>query len=409
LDASGTATITAADIDAGSNDNCGAVSLSLDVTSFDCSDLGNNTVTLTVEDACGNQSTCTATVTVEDNLGPDLTCPTGRNEIIDINDEFSIPDYSSLVTFSDNCDASPTLSQSPPIGTIISGEGTIEPITFTATDFSGNITQCSFNITLTDTSSLSIVCPPDRIELVDNSCEFELPDYTSLATTTDAVSVTQSPVAGTIISGHGTNQVITLTAFDAGGASVNCTFTVTLADPIAPTFTSCPAETIEPADDEYLGANVTWTEPTYADNCSGATLSSTHASGDFFAVGRTTVEYVVEDAAGLTDTCRFDVVVTEAPPPTITGLTDVCTPGQETYSVTDPGSYTFMWTVINGTIVGPDNNSSVVVDWTGTVQGQLEVTITSGSGGSVTGTLSVDKYATPSVGNINSSGALIRR
>ena len=119
--------------------------------------------------------------------------------------------------------------------------------------------------------------------------------------------------------------------------------------------------------------------------------------------------YVVEDGAGLTDTCRFDVVVTEAPPPVITGVTEVCTPGQETYSVTDPGSHTFLWTVTNGTIVGPDNNSSVLVNWTGTVQGQLEVTITSGSGGSVTGTLSVDKYATPSVGNINSSGALIRR
>src|SRR5690606_15871311 len=70
LDASGAATITAADIDNGSNDACGIASLSLDVTEFGCDDVGANTVTLTVTDNNGNVSTATAVVTVEDNVVP---------------------------------------------------------------------------------------------------------------------------------------------------------------------------------------------------------------------------------------------------------------------------------------------------------------------------------------------------
>jgi len=74
LDASGNATITPAQIDNGSNDACGIASLSLDQTTFTCSDIGNNTVTLTVEDNNGNTSTCTATVTVEDDVDPVALC-----------------------------------------------------------------------------------------------------------------------------------------------------------------------------------------------------------------------------------------------------------------------------------------------------------------------------------------------
>jgi hypothetical protein len=57
------ATITAADIDNGSSDNC-SVSLSLSNNTFGCSNIGDNTVTLTVTDPSGNSDNCDATVTV---------------------------------------------------------------------------------------------------------------------------------------------------------------------------------------------------------------------------------------------------------------------------------------------------------------------------------------------------------
>jgi predicted extracellular nuclease len=60
----GSATITANDINNGSNDECGPVTLSASKTSFDCSNIGANTVKLTVADGTGNTATCSTTVTV---------------------------------------------------------------------------------------------------------------------------------------------------------------------------------------------------------------------------------------------------------------------------------------------------------------------------------------------------------
>ena len=75
--ASGTVSITAADIDNGSTDNCGIASMSLDVSSFDCSMVGDNTVTLTVVDNAGNSASCTAVVTVQDVTAPEVFCVGG--------------------------------------------------------------------------------------------------------------------------------------------------------------------------------------------------------------------------------------------------------------------------------------------------------------------------------------------
>lgn len=71
LDANGEATIAASDIDNGSTDNCGIASYELDITDFDCEDVGANIVTLTVKDATGNSNSATATVTVLSTLTAD--------------------------------------------------------------------------------------------------------------------------------------------------------------------------------------------------------------------------------------------------------------------------------------------------------------------------------------------------
>jgi hypothetical protein len=76
LDESGNASITAADVDDGSSDNCtdqADLILSIDVSSFTVANVGVNTVTLTVEDAHGNSNTSTSTVTVKDRLNQTIT------------------------------------------------------------------------------------------------------------------------------------------------------------------------------------------------------------------------------------------------------------------------------------------------------------------------------------------------
>ncbi len=67
LDANGVATITVDDINGGATDNCGTIAtMFISQETFNCDNVGENQVTLTAIDECGNEATCTATVTVEE-------------------------------------------------------------------------------------------------------------------------------------------------------------------------------------------------------------------------------------------------------------------------------------------------------------------------------------------------------
>ncbi len=70
LPPSQTVSITPGDVNNGSSDACGIDTLSIDVDTFTCANLGGNTVVLTVTDIHGNSSTCNATVTVQDIVAP---------------------------------------------------------------------------------------------------------------------------------------------------------------------------------------------------------------------------------------------------------------------------------------------------------------------------------------------------
>ena len=94
LDENGQVEITGADVDGGSWDVCGIELLSLSLSSFNCDNLGDNTVVLTVTDVNGNTSTCEATVTLEDNIAPALgylvpVAPTVTISLVGYGDETS--------------------------------------------------------------------------------------------------------------------------------------------------------------------------------------------------------------------------------------------------------------------------------------------------------------------------------
>ncbi|MCB0568201.1 MAG: HYR domain-containing protein, partial [Phaeodactylibacter sp.] len=70
LNAGGSASVTAAQVNNSSSDNCGVASLSVSPNTFSCANVGPNAVTLTVTDVNGNSASCSATVTVQDNTAP---------------------------------------------------------------------------------------------------------------------------------------------------------------------------------------------------------------------------------------------------------------------------------------------------------------------------------------------------
>ena len=69
LDSFGNATITAAQINNGSTDNCSVSTMSLSQYTFTISDIGIKTITLTITDSSGNISTASSQVTVDGSLG----------------------------------------------------------------------------------------------------------------------------------------------------------------------------------------------------------------------------------------------------------------------------------------------------------------------------------------------------
>lgn len=340
------------------------------------------------------------------------TCAADKFYDADPSCQIIVPELTSEIVASDNCDPDPEITQSPLAGSTI-GEG-VTTVTITVTDAAGNTTTCTADITVTDVSPPTFTAPADITIYTDTDCNYdasvsETGDVTDEA---DNCGVGDATFVDAVDATDPTNIIVTRTwslTDDHGNAADDQVQLITVRDNTPPVITGCPADINTAADTGYCGTEVTWIEPTVSDNCPGVILTSTHNPGDFFPVGTTTVTYTATDACGLTDICEFDVIVADASPPVISGSTEVCTPVQNTYSVVDPGTHTFSWEVTSGTISGSATDPVVTVEWTGTAQGILEVTITSASGCTSTNSITVDKFETPTIGNINSSKSLIRR
>lgn len=147
LDAAGAATITAAAVDNGSFDACGAVTLAVSPDTFGCSDLGMNVVTLTVTDPEGNMATGNATITVRDVTPPTITyCPANFTIQVPSGLCKGTLDLSgaNATVATDVCDPAPVITTDIPNGALL--EPGLHTVVATATDASGNSTNCSFDV-----------------------------------------------------------------------------------------------------------------------------------------------------------------------------------------------------------------------------------------------------------------------
>ncbi|NVK65399.1 MAG: HYR domain-containing protein, partial [Flavobacteriales bacterium] len=316
LDGSGNATITASDVDGGSTDNCGTVALVVNPTSFTCADLGANTVVLQVMDGGFNMATCTATVTVADTLSPVVSCPGNQTEVASATCDFTLPDYTALVTTSDNCGGTIALTQSPAAGTVITSD---QVITMTAVDASGNSAACTFDVLLTGTTPPTAVCQDITVYLDGSgSASIAAADIDGGSTATcGGLSLSASATSFTCAD-LGANNV-TLTVTDGGGNTDDCIAVVTVLDTIAPTpdMASLPDVTAE--------CEVTsLTAPTGLDNC-GTVNVTNDATFPISTQGSTVVTWTFDDGNGNTATQTQTVIINDfaSPIPSSAPLPDV--------------------------------------------------------------------------------------
>lgn len=157
----GTATITPDMVNNGSFDACGEVSINLDINSFTCDNLGQNDVTLIVEDNAGNKSTCTAIVTVINNMPPTLFCIAPINSV-QLNEDgivFMTPANFNY-TVEQNC-LSRLESVVTPNSFTCDNIGT-NAITLTVTDENGNSASCQTTVMVLDSANNCYDCEEDN-------------------------------------------------------------------------------------------------------------------------------------------------------------------------------------------------------------------------------------------------------
>ena len=153
-------TINSIDIDGGSTDNCGIASVTVDsgnlTTDFDCSQVGVNTVTLTVTDVNGNISTCDAEVTVEDTISPTAVCQ-------DITAQLDATGTAILTAANidggsfDNCGIDSLSISSEDVNWDCIDVG-VHTVTLTVTDVNGNVSTCDAQLTVENNQTPTLSC-----------------------------------------------------------------------------------------------------------------------------------------------------------------------------------------------------------------------------------------------------------
>ncbi len=161
LDESGKVTLYATDLDGGSTDADVGDVISFAISGdteidYTCSNLGEQTLTLTVSDNNLAQSTCQSTVSVYDTISPIVVSCTSDTTVLCAPSSPGVTVTYSPPVFSDNCIGTTKLVSGQPSGTSFSvGVTTVE---YNFYDASGNDTaKCVFNIEVVKDNELPVI------------------------------------------------------------------------------------------------------------------------------------------------------------------------------------------------------------------------------------------------------------
>ncbi|MFY0625302.1 MAG: fibronectin type III domain-containing protein [Reichenbachiella sp.] len=312
LDANGSAFITTDDINNGSSDNCtadNALILSLSKTSFTCSEIGNNTVTLTVEDLGGNTATTSVTVTVLDEILPTVVTQ-------NISVELDAAGTASITTTdinngsSDNCTSEGNLLLSLDKTNFTCTDIGNNTVTLTVEDAYGNISNMTANVLVEDVISPTAIAMDITVNLDASgvvSVDPSTVDNGSNDFCTNNLSLDLSQ-ANFSCSDIGANSV-TLTVTDDSGNSSTATSTITVVDDIVPV---ALAQDITVQLDANNMAVITASDVdnSSSDNCS-FTMSLNIDSFNETHLGANTVTLTVEDMSGNSSSATAIVTIEE--------------------------------------------------------------------------------------------------
>ncbi len=355
LNATGTATITAAQINNGCSDICGIATLAVSPNSFTCADL-------------------TALSVFSDLIISEYVEGTSNNRAIEIYNgtgaSVNLATYSlkkqnnGVGSFASELVLSGTIANNSTY--VIANSGGSSPLLALA-----NLSTGSACITFTGNDAVALYKSGVQIDVVgvvnqaaNWGADMTLVRKSSITSPTttynQATDWTQYSTddfshLGSHTASSGGVRPVTLTVTDVNGNISICNATVTLQDIIAPNIV-CPATpSAICSSGSHTHTGTAW-DATATDNCSIATIAytltgatiatgSTTLNGQVFNVGITTVTWKATDVNGNFTICSFNVTVNALPTATITpgGPTTFCQGGSVTLTASTGTGYVYTW------------------------------------------------------------------
>ncbi|MDG1790475.1 MAG: HYR domain-containing protein [Flavobacteriaceae bacterium] len=311
LDDTGNATITADQLNFGSNDNCGVGSVAINVDTFDCSNVGANEVTLTVTDIHGNTATCVATVTVLDNTAPITVC---QNITLELGDDGTVT-IDPLAVDGGSSDACGIASYELNTDTLDCSNLGNTTVILTVTDVNGNQSSCSAIVTLEDNSAPILVCSDVTIELNQDGVAFIIPSLVADITDNCGTGAVIIDVEEVSCADIGTPLTVNVFANDGNGNSAVCSAVLTVVDLLGPEIV-CPdnqAVNLDPDGTYTLGDYIGDGSATATDNCTDPVtiFSQDPAAGSVLGFGTQVITFTAEDQYGNVSTCSFELDIQE--------------------------------------------------------------------------------------------------
>lgn len=312
LPISGQIGIDSSFINNGSYDNCTITRITLSRDSFDCSDVGNNTISMTVIDGEGNSSSCIATVTIVDTVPPVPTCQ-NVTTYLDATGNSSIMVSQVNNSSTDNCGIDSLWLDKYNFNC---SEVGLNSVSLFVRDVSGNIGVCTSTVTVIDTVSPVLSCN-DTIVYLNGAGLFVIDTSYVLSSISSGCAVSSVTLSRDTFSCNdlGINQ-LTITAIDANGNSDSCTSNVSVLDTISPT-AICQAIT------SYLDAtgnsNITVAQINNGsyDNCAVDSIWLDKYTFSCSDVGNNSVALFVRDINGNIGTCATTVLVQDTISPVV--------------------------------------------------------------------------------------------
>ncbi|MDT0677832.1 LamG-like jellyroll fold domain-containing protein [Autumnicola musiva] len=354
LDANGSATISAEDIDDGSTDNCQIEDLSLNKTNFDCNDVGNYSVELTVTDINGNAASETATVTVEDNIQPSVST---QNITIQLDENgsatISAEDIDDGST--DNCQIE-NLSLNKTY--FICNDVGSNSVELTVTDVNGNSASETATVTIEDNIQPSVSTQNITIQLDENgSAIISAEDIDNGSTDNCQIENFSLNKTNFTCNDVGSNSVeLTITDVNGNAASENAT--VTVEDNIDPEIPQLPDLTWS-CSEEIVDF------PTTTDNCDAEITGTTTDPLQFDTYGEYNITWTFTDSSENQVTAVQKIII---PEPTVNSVEDIVACNGETISTiafggSDVDGTIYNWTSSNTNIGIPAIGSNQITSF----------------------------------------------